>query len=878
MEDGLDRGIAPDPSALSLLRSAAVARVREALGPAGLGQASPLELAERANQALEELVGNRPDKPSLGEQRQILRDIMASLQSERAAAARSVEAAAPAGPSAAPAAAAYDPLEEIATRSAPELRNKRELQVKQQVMPLLMQRIDISVASSLGPDELRAQIAEIVEQIIIDLRLQLNASEMKSIVRLLVDDMVGLGPLEPLLSDESITDIMVNGPGQVYVERKGKLELTEVVFRDDAHVIHVATRIVTEVGRRVDESTPLVDARLKDGSRVNIIIPPLAIDGPTIAIRKFSKKEITLDVMARQNNISQDMATVLKIAGRARLNILISGGTGSGKTTLLNAMSRMIDHGERTVTIEDAAELQLQQPHVVRLETRPANIEGEGEITIRHLLKNALRMRPDRIIVGEIRGEEAIDMLQAMNTGHDGSHGHHPLQHAARRADPAREHGCDVGLQAARRGGARADPERDPPDRAGEPDARRQAADHAGDRDHRHGGRRRHHAEPVSLHLRRRERRRHAGGTVRVLEPAAAFHAARRILRARAAAAGGDGMPERLGLPVVAIAVALIALVVGLGLVALWLVLREQRKHRRRLARVSRRRISGRYDIEDARLSLARTPQQDSNTLVALADALARFVPPLDSARLRANIHRAGMTMSLGAFMLASVVVAVVLAGIGWLASGAPIGLLALPAAFAGMLLVDAFVRMRGEMMANRFMKQLPDAIDTIIRGIRSGLPVIECIGIAGQESAAPIGPHFRAISERVQLGEPIEGAIWRVARVINKPEMDFLAVAVSIQMETGGSLSEALGNLADLLRKRAQMKLKIKAISSEAKASAMIIGALPFVMLGLLTFMSPEYILPLFGDPRGQLMLGAGLGSISMGAFVMWRMTQFEI
>ena len=188
-------------------------------------------------------------------------------------------------------------------------------------------------------------------------------------------------------------------------------------------MLHVATRIVTEVGRRVDESTPLVDARLKDGSRVNIIIPPLAIDGPTISIRKFSKKEITLDVMARQSNISTDMATVLKIAGRARLNILISGGTGSGKTTLLNAMSRMIDHGERTVTIEDAAELQLQQPHVVRLETRPANIEGEGEITMRHLVKNALRMRPDRIILGEIRGEEAIDMLQAMNTGHDGSMG-----------------------------------------------------------------------------------------------------------------------------------------------------------------------------------------------------------------------------------------------------------------------------------------------------------------------------------------------------------------------------------------------------------------------------------------------------------------------
>ncbi|MBP6999924.1 CpaF family protein [Amaricoccus sp.] len=418
MEDGFDHGPA---RGLAGIRAAALARLREAAGQGGLAGASPLALAERANDVVEALVAASADKPSLAEQRQLLRELMAELRSVRAASDHEAAAAAPGPAPAAP--AAHDPLAEVAVRNAPELRNKRELQVKAQVMPLLMQRIDISVASALGPDELRAQIAEIVEQIIVDLRIQLNATELRSIVRLLVDDMVGLGPLEPLLADETITDIMVNGPNQVYVERRGKLDLTDVVFRDDAHVIHVATRIVTEVGRRVDESTPLVDARLKDGSRVNIIIPPLAIDGPTIAIRKFSKKEITLDVMARQANISVDMATVLKIAGRARLNILISGGTGSGKTTLLNAMSRMIDHGERTVTIEDAAELQLQQPHVVRLETRPANIEGEGEITIRHLLKNALRMRPDRIIVGEIRGEEAIDMLQAMNTGHDGSMG-----------------------------------------------------------------------------------------------------------------------------------------------------------------------------------------------------------------------------------------------------------------------------------------------------------------------------------------------------------------------------------------------------------------------------------------------------------------------
>ncbi|MGH6974889.1 MAG: CpaF family protein [Stellaceae bacterium] len=289
------------------------------------------------------------------------------------------------------------------------------------IYPLVLQRIDTEVAAKLQRDELSRQLADMVSEIVVEQRINLNQAEQRQLVTVLLDDMLGLGPLEPLLADESVTDIMVNGSKQVYVERRGKIELTGVSFRDNAHVMSIATRIVTQVGRRIDESTPLVDARLQDGSRVNIITPPLALDGPTISIRKFSKKGITLDVMSRQKNISAAMATVLKIAARSRLNILISGGTGSGKTTLLNAMSQMIDPGERIVTIEDAAELQLQQPHVVRLETRPANLEGKGEIAIRDLVRNALRMRPDRIILGEIRGAEALDMLQAMNTGHDGS-------------------------------------------------------------------------------------------------------------------------------------------------------------------------------------------------------------------------------------------------------------------------------------------------------------------------------------------------------------------------------------------------------------------------------------------------------------------------
>ena len=294
-------------------------------------------------------------------------------------------------------------------------------EAKNRVQPILMERIDVSKACDLPRASLAQQVDAIVTEILGEERMRLNLAEQRNLITTLLNDMLGLGPLEPLLADDTVSDIMVNGPRQVYVERGGKLTLTDIAFRDNAHVMNVATRIVSRIGRRVDESSPLVDARLEDGSRVNIIIPPLAIDGPSISIRKFAKKRITLETMEAQQNLSASMAAVLRIAGRCQLNILISGGTGSGKTTLLNAMSRMIDLGERVVTIEDAAELQLQQPHVVRLETRPPNLEGSGEITQRELVKNALRMRPDRIILGEIRAGEALDMLQAMNTGHDGS-------------------------------------------------------------------------------------------------------------------------------------------------------------------------------------------------------------------------------------------------------------------------------------------------------------------------------------------------------------------------------------------------------------------------------------------------------------------------
>lgn len=309
----------------------------------------------------------------------------------------------------------------VPDRFLPKVLSEAERESEKSIHAELMEMIDLTVITELNPEEARRQLRAVVEQIIDQKALPLNAIARDNVVRSILDDIFGLGPLEPLLQDPSVTDILVNGCNQVYVERHGKLELTLQKFKDDQHLMNIIDRIVTAVGRRVDESSPLVDARLKDGSRVNVIIPPLAIDGPCMSIRRFPKVRLGMDDLIRFGTLTPVVAEVLKAIVRGRLNILISGGTGSGKTTVLNILSGYIPGDERIVTIEDAAELQLQQPHVVRLETRPANVEGKGEIRQRELVKNSLRMRPERIIVGEVRGDEAFDMLQAMNTGHDGS-------------------------------------------------------------------------------------------------------------------------------------------------------------------------------------------------------------------------------------------------------------------------------------------------------------------------------------------------------------------------------------------------------------------------------------------------------------------------
>ncbi len=401
-----------------------VARVVEI---AGRVDAPGLSASEKVNVALTFIVEQSEAVIPLALQKSILAQAVKALEADpKGARAAPVAPQTPAAPvsappmtrDAAPVASDVAPKDGDAPSAHP---TSNLMSMATEMVQALAGVLDYAELAGLPRAEQETRIHDAIEDLSEARKMHLNRSETSELVQAVLADMLGLGPLESLLADDRVTDIMVNGPRQIYVERGGKLELTPVTFRDNAHVFAVASRIVAAVGRRIDESQPMVDARLEDGSRVNVAVPPLAIDGPTITIRKFPSKPVKLDALVEGGSLSAQMAGFLGLAAYLRLNILVSGGTGSGKTTLMNAMSQFVPETERLVTIEDAAELRLQQPHVVRFETRPPNVEGTGEVTMRTLVRNALRMRPDRIIIGEIRGDEVLDLLQAMNTGHDGS-------------------------------------------------------------------------------------------------------------------------------------------------------------------------------------------------------------------------------------------------------------------------------------------------------------------------------------------------------------------------------------------------------------------------------------------------------------------------
>ena len=385
-------------------------------------------------------------------------------------------------------------------------RSESYYETKGTVFGALIEAIDLAQLARLDAEAAREEIRDIVNEIIAIKNIVMSISEQEELLDDICNDVLGYGPLEPLLARDDIADIMVNGSGTVFIEVNGKIQKTGIRFRDNQQLLNICQRIVSQIGRRVDESSPICDARLPDGSRVNVIAPPLSLDGPALTIRKFKKDKLRLDNLVKFGSITRKAPRCSRILGRCRVNTIVSGGTGSGKTTLLNCLTQFIDDDERIITCEDAAELQLQQPHVVRLETRPPNLEGEGQVTMRDLVKNCLRMRPERIIVGEVRGPEAFDLLQAMNTGHDGSmgtlHANSPREALSRIESmitmggyslPSQDHPRDDRRLGRRRG-------------AGGAPARRLAQDHPHHRGDRHGRRRHHHAGPVRLRDDRRGR------------------------------------------------------------------------------------------------------------------------------------------------------------------------------------------------------------------------------------------------------------------------------------------------------------------------------------------------------------------------------------
>ncbi|MDP3195054.1 CpaF family protein [Tabrizicola sp.] len=379
--------------------------------------------------------------------------------------ARPVQSAAPVAASAATAATAarapaapppvqQRPPAEAVAADREKKRKERLTELKVEIHKRLLEDLNLSALESASEQQLRTEITSLATEALDEMSVALNKDDRLALTQELYDEVMGLGPLEPLLKDDTINDILVNGPKRIFIERAGKLELSDVTFRDERHLLRIIDKIVSAVGRRVDESNPYCDARLQDGSRFNCMIPPIAVDGSLVSIRKFKKDKLKVEDLVRFGAFTEEMAAYLQAAVSCRLNIIVSGGTGSGKTTTLNALSSFIDNHERVLTIEDTAELQLQQVHVGRMESRPANVEGKGAVTQRDCLRNALRMRPDRIIVGETRGEEVIDMLQAMNTGHDGSmttiHANNPRDAVSRLENMVAMSGIEMPLKAMR--------------------------------------------------------------------------------------------------------------------------------------------------------------------------------------------------------------------------------------------------------------------------------------------------------------------------------------------------------------------------------------------------------------------------------------------
>jgi len=722
----------------------------------------------------------------------------------------------------------------------------------------LLGLINLSALDTMSRAQIQDEVGDIIEEELAKQRHALNAAERRQLTDDVLDELLGLGPLEPLLKDPTINDILVNGHNSVFVERYGQLEASPVRFKDERHLLRIIQKIVSAVGRRVDESSPLVDARLADGSRVNAVVPPLALDGSLLSIRKFAKVPISLARLVEIGSVPAQVAEVLQAIVAARLNVLISGGTGSGKTTMLNAMSSFIDERERIVTIEDSAELQLQQAHVARLETRPPNIEGKGEIAQRDLVKNALRMRPDRIIVGEVRAGEAFDMLQAMNTGHDGSM---TTVHANNPRD------------------SRPDQLGDPHRRAGRAPVRRAAAVDEPERADRDGKRHHHDAGNIPLSPDRGQPGRERVGPVRGDRDPPALprsgDGARLHLVRRAVPSRGEFrlMAEswiRVFVLVCVFAAVLISVEMIVGLFA--------------ARRSESNAINQRLKMIERGVSRVQTMSiLRRQTGVGSANLPAFLVAP--GQKLEKMLVQAGIVMPTGRLLLivavapAAVFVLLVLlsASLGVLGAGR-LFLLFIVAIVVGLALPLMILCMRATGMRKKIIEQFPVALDVFVRGLRAGHPIAAALDLLTVEMPDPIGSQFGLVVDEVTYGADLRDALEGMADRWDLDDMRMFVVSLSVQSETGGNLAEILENLSRVIRERASMMMKVRALSSEGRMSAIMLTVLPVGSFVLLFILNPAFYLDVADD---SMFIPGFAGLIAMyvlGVLIIRRMVDLKV
>ncbi len=733
---------------------------------------------------------------------------------------------------------------------------ERYLALKSAMHRKLLDRINLSVLDKLSREQVEAEVGDIVLGLLVEEDAALNIKERQLLVGEVLDELLGLGPLEPLLADETITDILVNGHRHVFVERHGLLERTSTRFQDERHLLRIIQKIVSAVGRRVDESSPFVDARLADGSRVNAIVAPLAIDGSLLSIRKFAKKRIGMARLVELGSIPAEVASVLEAIVASRRNVLISGGTGSGKTTLLNALSSFIDEQERIVTIEDSAELQLQQEHVARLETRPANIEGRGEVGQRDLVKNALRMRPDRIIVGEVRAGEAFDMLQAMNTGHDGSmttvHANTARDALSRIEQMIGMSGIDISATSARAQIASAINVVIQIGR--QADGRRRLLSLS---------------EIVGMEgptitmqeifrfkMTGRGRRRIGSRSVRsnwhpAQVPSGCRGPGHRSARGAVPALGQLG--EQLIVSGEAVRF-LILLAVFASVFLLMQIFLRFTVDRTSHALVVNRRL---------KLIASGSTREDVVAYLRKNDPLAHGDEALGiGGRLifafRRNLMMAAVPISFGRVLLlmgilfASVFMIIVM--LAWssnftLGAGVVQIILAFSAAVAiGLpVLVVSFLAQRRR---KKMQEQFPVALDIFVRALRSGHPIASAIDLLTQEMEDPIGSEFGLISDEVVYGADLTAALQSMAERWDLDDIRMFVVSLSVQNETGGNLAEILDNLSKVIRERAGLYMKVRALSSEGRMTGWLLTALPVLAFVILFSMNPMFYLGVASDP----------------------------